>query len=405
MQVVKNVNIFDGVNDTLIRNAALVLQDGKIKEILPECDLPFENIDCLDAKGGYLSPGFIDCHLHMTLDEVPDKERLLNYQSAGGVLYENVNSYIALRAAEFARIDLESGFTTVVDGGGVDYVDVALRDAIKLNYITGPDLYICGKQIIAWPSSHFRGLGVQAAGPGEMRKAVRDQIYFGVDQIKIENSAPLRSVGRSLEKSSFTVEEIQAATDEAHSMGLPVQVHARGANPVKVALKGGVDLICHGTGIDDEGINMMLKNDVYLLPTLASPNPEPAEHILAAKSSRVIDILKQTGEIQWESVRKAYKAGVKIALSTDAGGVGIKHGESAKEFLRMREIGMSNLECLRAGTSEAAKAMCIDDKVGVVAQGKKADLVIMKDNPLDNLEATCSVSVVILAGKIIKNTL
>lgn len=164
---------------------------------------------------------------------------------------------------------------------------------------------------------------------------------------------------------------------------------------------GGVDLMCHATGIDDEGIEMMLKRDVYLLPTLASPNPEPAEHILAAKSSRVIDILRQTGEIQWESVRRAYKAGVKMALSTDAGGVGVKHDESAKEFLRMHEIGMSNLECLRAGTSEAAKAMRISDKVGTIEAGKKADLVIMKENPLEDLEATCNVSVVILAGKVI----
>ncbi len=405
MLILKNANIFDGAEGELIQNAAVVIEKDMIADIFPECDREFESGNVLDMKGSVVSPGFIDCHVHMMLDEIPDKERLLNYQSAGGVLFDNADSYIAYRSVEFARKTLEAGFTSVVDGGGVDYIDVAMRDAIKLGYIEGPDYYISGKQVIAWPSSHFRGLGRQSCGPDEMRRTVREQIYYGVDQIKMEMSAPLRSVGRSLEKSAFTLEEIEAAADEAHSLGLLVSAHARGAKPVKDSLLGGVDLICHGTGMDEEGLELMLKKGTYLLPTLASPSPEPEPHVAAAKSARVVEILKQTGKTQWESIRRAYKAGVKIALSTDAGGVGIRHGENAKEMLRMKEIGMSNLECLRAATSEAAKAMHLDHQVGMVRKGLKANLAVLAENPLEKLETVCDVKMVIKNGKIIKNQL
>lgn len=399
MLVLKNANVFDGINEKIVKNATVVLDGAEIKEIIPNCNKAFENEEVIDLKGKYVTPGFIDCHVHFMLDEVPDKERMLNDHSAGGVIFSNVDSYVAFRAVENAKKTLKAGFTTVVDGGGVDYVDVALKDAIKLGYVEGPDYHISGKQITAW-TSHFRGLGQETYGPFGMRRMVREQLYWGVDQIKIENSAPIRSVGRSLAKSAFTLEEMSAAVDEAHSADLLVSVHARGIKPVEVAVEAGVDLICHGTGMDEKCIEMLLDKGIYVLPTLASPNPNPEPHIVAAKSTRVIELLKETGRIQWESIRNAYKAGVKMALSTDAGGVGIKHGENAKEMLRMKEIGMSNFESLKAATSEAAKAMRFDKK-GVLKEGYVADLVILNDNPLENLETVCSVAGVIKGGKVV----
>ena len=251
MLVLKNANVFDGINEKIVKNATVVLDGAEIKEIIPNCNKAFENEEVIDLKGKYVTPGFIDCHVHFMLDEVPDKERMLNDHSAGGVIFSNVDSYVAFRAVENAKKTLKAGFTTVVDGGGVDYVDVALKDAIKLGYVEGPDYHISGKQITAW-TSHFRGLGQETYGPFGMRRMVREQLYWGVDQIKIENSAPIRSVGRSLAKSAFTLEEMSAAVDEAHSADLLVSVHARGIKPVEVAVEAGVDLICHGTGMDEK---------------------------------------------------------------------------------------------------------------------------------------------------------
>jgi len=396
MIVFKNANVFDGENEEIIKNAAVVVNDGIISDIIPQCGIDFKDAQVVDLKGKYLLPGFIDCHVHFMLDEVPDKNRQMNDQSAGGVLFENADSYVAFRAVENARKTLEAGFTTVVDGGGVDYVDVALRDAIKLGYVTGPDYYISGKQITAWPS-HFRGLGKETFGPWGMRNMVREQLYWGVDQIKIENSAPIRSVGRSLAKSAFTLEEMTAAVDEAHSAGLKVSVHARGEMPVETAVKAGADIICHGTGMTEKSIEMILERGLYVLPTLASPNPEPDENILNAKSKRVIELLKQTGEIQWESIRKAYKAKVKMALSTDSGGVGINHGENAREMLRMKKIGMTNIECIKAATSEAAKAMGFSDR-GRIKKGYRADIVVLNGNPMVDLESVLNVNSVMKNG-------
>lgn len=400
MVILKNAQIFDGIHDKLLRRAAVVIENGKIIDVIPECSIDFAQGRIIDLKGKIIAPGFIDCHVHFMLDEVPDKERQMNDQSAGGVLFKNADSYVAFRAVENARKTLEAGFTTVVDGGGVDYVDVALKDAISLGYVQGPDYFVSGKQITAW-TSHFRGLGQETYGPWGMRRMVREQLYWGVDQIKIENSAPIRSVGRSLSKSAFTLDEMSAAVEEAHSAGLLVSVHARGESPIEVAAEADADLICHGTGISEKGIEMLLKKGIYILPTLASPNPEPEPHIVNAKSSRVVELLKETGRLQWESIKRAYQAGVKMALSTDAGGVGIKHGENAKEMLRMRQMGMSNLECLRAATSEAAKAMKFTD-VGRVETGMKADLVILKENPLEHLETVLDVEGVLKKGRFIK---
>ncbi len=402
MLILKNARIFDGVNEEL-EAKTLVVEDGKIYDITQDIGEECDKGEIVDLTGCVISPGFIDCHLHFLLDEIPEKERQMNDQTAGGVIYSNVDSYVAYRGAAAARATLHAGFTTVYDGGGVNHIDVALREAINLGFVEGPDYNICGREITAWPS-HFRGLGDVTYGPWMMRQAIRERLYWSVNHVKIEMSAPIRSLGRSLEKSAFTVEELLAATDEAHSADLLVSTHTRGANAIIDSLNGGVDLIVHGTGMNDQAIELILKKGKYLLPTMASPPPVAGAHIREAKSNRVIELLEATGRAHTESVKRAYQAGVKIAFSTDAGGVGIRHGENALEMLRMRDIGMSALECMRSATSEAAMAVNRQDSIGRVAKGLKADLVVLGGNPMENLEAVMDVKMVIKGGLIAKRT-
>jgi imidazolonepropionase-like amidohydrolase len=401
MLVLKNADVFDGVNDKISKNVTIVIDGDKIVDILQNCQSNFDSAKVVDMKGRFITPGFIDCHLHLLSDEIPDKERQLNDQSAGGVVFENFDSFVAYRGADKARMTLYAGFTTAVDGGGTNFIDVALKDAIKMGYIEGPDYYICGKQITAWPS-HFRGMSIEAHGPWGMRAAVRNMIFWGVDQIKLEMCAPLRTLGRSMGKTAFTIEETMAAVDEAHSANMLVSVHARSSKSIKDSILSGVDLITHGTGIDDECIELMLKKGLYLLPTLASPPHEPTEILVKAKNSRVVQLLREQGEIHWDGIQKAYKAGVKMVLSTDAGGVGVMHGENAQEMLRLKQIGMSNVECLKAATSEAAKAMKLEN-IGRIKKGYRADMCVLQENPLEALESVLNVKMVLQAGHIVKN--
>jgi imidazolonepropionase-like amidohydrolase len=207
-----------------------------------------------------------------------------------------------------------------------------------------------------------------------------------------------------MDKTAFTLEEIEACCDEAHSAGLLVSAHARSPKSIHDSLMGGVDLIAHGTAIDDKCIELMVKQGKYLLPTLSSPYREPPERVCAIRPIRQVALLREQGRLHWEGIARAHKGGVKIALSTDAGSMCNNHGDNATEMLRMHEIGMSNVECLRAATSEAGKAMRLD-KIGYVRTGFTADLIVLAKNPVEVLETCLNVKMVIKSGRIVKNAL
>lgn len=399
---IRNALLFDGFSEEIVKNHTVIIEGKTIKEIVPDKGQSYDNCKIMDLSGYTVTPGFIDCHAHLLLDEVPDKETQLSISTPGGGRYPNADASIAYLGALNARKMLHSGFTTVIDGGGVSFIDVALREAIQLGYVEGPDYYICGKQLTANPA-HFVGFSVEPAGPWQMRKAIRDLLWWGVNYIKIQMSPPIRMVGRGTDRSEFTEEELVAAIDEAHSAGIQVYAHVRGADAGACFLKAGGDVVVHGTGMTDESFELMVKRGMYLLPTLSSPTPSPHKRLLDAKNSRVVALLAATAEKHWECVRRAYRSGVKMALSTDAGALGIKAGESAQEMLRMREIGMSNFEALKAATSEAAKAFRIGDEVGKLVPGYKANVVVLEDNPLERLETVLDVKAVIVGEKVIRD--
>jgi imidazolonepropionase-like amidohydrolase len=205
-----------------------------------------------------------------------------------------------------------------------------------------------------------------------------------------------------MDKTAFTIEELEACCDEAHSAGILVSAHARSPKSIYDALISGVDLIAHGTAIDDKCIELMVKQGKYLLPTLSSPYREPPERICQVRPKRQVDLLREQGRMHWEGIARAHKGGVKIALSTDAGSMCNNHGDNATEMLRMREIGMSNIECLRAATGEAAKAMRLD-KTGFIKPGFIADLVVLEKNPVEVLETCLNVIAVIKSGRVVRN--
>ena len=400
--ILTNVNLFDGVNDQLLEKYTLVVEDGCIKKMFPDTGETIENGKVISLAGYTLTPGFIDCHMHMLLEEVTDKEQSLSTTSPGGERLDTAQAAVAYLGAYNCRRMLDAGFTTVIDGGGNNFIECALKEAVNKGYLEGPDLYIAGKQITT-NRAHFVGFSMEPYGPYGMRKAVRDLMYHSVDHIKLQLSPPIRMIGRNSLACDFTVEEIEAAIDEAHNYATPVHAHLRGAEAIKRFLKADGDLVVHGTGIDEEGIDLMIKKKRFLLATLQSPTPTPSKELLAAKSQGVIDLLATTAERHWASGRKAYEAGVKIAFSTDAGTLGIHVGTNAIEFMNLKKIGMSNAEALKSATSVAAQAIGHGDTIGRIAEGYRANFAVLEGNPLEDLTATQRVIMTFKDGRIVKD--
>ena len=398
-----NANVFNGVEDALLKNQTIVIENGKIKEVIPAEQMPnLENGKVYDLEGRTVTPGFIDCHMHMLLEEVTDKEKSLATTSPGGERLDTAQAAVAYLGVYNCRKMLDAGFTTVIDGGGNNFIECVLKEAIAKGYVEGPDLYVAGKQITT-NKAHFVGFSVEPYGPYGMRKAIRDLMYHSVDHVKLQLSPPIRMIGRNSQACDFTVEEIEAAIDEAHNYATPVHAHLRGAEAIKRFLRADGDLVVHGTGMDEEGIELMLKKDRYLLETLLSPTPTPSKELVAAKSQGVLDLLQTTAQRHWESVKKAYEAGVKLAFSTDAGTLGITVGTNALEFLNLQKIGMSCAEALKAATSVAADAIGHGDTIGRILPGYRANLAVLDGNPLEDLTATQRVAMTFKDGKIVKD--
>jgi imidazolonepropionase-like amidohydrolase len=405
MLVLKNTNVFDGVSEILKKNCSVLVDGNKIKEIREQDQAVYENCNVIDLGGRVLMPGLIDCHIHYLQAEVPESDKRMNDKTPGGERLENTDAYACYRSVYACRRLLDVGFTTAFDGGGNNFMEAALRESINTGLFDAPDCYICGKQITAG-RGHLPGIGYEAHGEWEMRKAVRTMMWWGADHIKIKMSAPMRMPGRNVERSEFTIPEIQAACEEAHSAGLLVSAHTRGPEPLKDFLKGGGDRVVHGTGIDDEGIEMILKRDQYVYATLSSPYKDCSDVAKAIKPKTAIDVLIKKGHDHFESVRKMYKAGIKIAFATDSGGMDIWHGTNYKEMLYMREIGMPNIEILRSATSEAAKAVGLQQIVGVVKPGLRANLIVVEKDPVkENIEQMKDIKMVIKAGRVVRNKL
>src|SRR5205814_3795832 len=359
-----------------------------------------------------LSPGFIDAHTHLTLDFTGNfNERRLKE------LQTNV-SEMTLMAISYARATLEAGFTTVRDlgsrfVGSPEFVDVALRNAINHGITPGPHMLVATYGIGATgghfdPTSGFRDMlfgrepdyseGI-ADGPDAIRKAVRFEVKNGADVIKAAVSGGVLSLADEVDTPQFTPAEVAALVDETHRLRKKVAVHCHGDQAAKEAIEAGVDSIEHGSFLQPETLQLMKTKGTYLVPTLMA-----TEWILGkldAYPAALQAKAKAAGAARSEMFRNAVKIGVKIALGTDA--AVYPHGQNAKEFKLMVDLGMPAIDALRAGTSVDADLLGIAQKVGTLEKGKLADSVAIPGEPTTDITATERVAFVMKEGKLVKN--
>lgn len=348
-------------------------------------------------------PGLIDAHTHLTIKtdfrDITDELK----RTPATAAFDSIAN---------ARDMLLSGFTTARDAGSYwAFVDVSLRDAVNSGQVIGPRVLASGAFLtMAGGAGALTGFGPevelplglrygQANSPAEMRMKVRQLVSQGADVIKTFGSGAVIQHGGSPDATEFTIEELQAAVDEARNLGVKVMAHAHSTTGIKNAIRAGAASIEHGTGLDDEAIKLMRAAGTYLVPTLSvwdcSGMGENFSDRLPEFAERAAGRMTQ----HRESFTKAVKAGVKVALGSDSCICGPTKGY--RELEEMVKLGMTPMQALRAATSDAAALLGRED-VGTIAPSKVADLIAVKGDPMANISLLSNVSFVMKDGVIYK---
>src|SRR5437867_5663027 len=407
----KAARMFDCKSNALVQNAVVIVQGDRIVDAGSNLPIP-SGAQVIDLGDATLSPGFMDAHTHLTADFSGNyNERRLQEVDL------NVSEQ-AIRATAFARLTVEAGFTTVRDLGSRfvashEFVDVALRNSINKGLIVGPRMLVATKGIGATgghfdPTNGFRDFlfgrepdytdGI-ANGPDEIRKAVRFEVKNGADVIKAAVAGGVLSLTDEVDTPQLTPDEMAALVDESHRLRKKVAVHCHGDQAAHDAIEAGVDSIEHGSFMKPETLTMMKRKGTFLTPTLMATewimskleNYPPA---LQAKA-------KSAAAARSDMFRNAVKLGVRISFGTDA--AVFPHGQNAKEFKLMVDLGMTPTDALKSATASDAELFGIAQKTGALEKGKLADIIAMPGDPLTDITATERVFFVMKEGKIIRN--
>ena len=355
----------------------------------------------IDLRDKFVLPGLMDMHVHLLGQLGPD--------SRNDALYETT-SMAALKGAQYARVTLEAGFTTVRDLGGDPEAIYALRDATARGIVPGPRIIAAGSALAA-TGGHGDVDGYKAEllelwtpeticdGPYDCRRAARHAIKFGADWIKITATGGVLSDTKTGTDQQMTDDELGEIVATAHTLGVRVAAHAHGADGINAALRAGVDSIDHGTFMDDESIRLFKKSDAWLVPTLM-----PGHRIVSMMEGNPFftDAIRAKANAAAAASKgnfaRAVKAGINVAFGTDAAVV--PHGENAEEFSLMVAAGMSPADAIRTATVNSAALLEMQDDLGTLEAGKIADMIAVAGSPLENIAILEDVKVVIRDGQV-----
>ncbi len=401
--VLKAAHLFDGRTGTLTSPGLVVVKGTKIAAVGPQSAIP-AGARVIELGDATLLPGFIDAHVHLTDEASPNP-----YKD----FYEGMLRFPAEQsfyAEKYAKITLAAGFTTVRNMGASDWIDLALRNAINAGLVQGPRM-IAAAHAIGSPGGHcdqapyppevvkpLTPIEGVCSGPEQCREAVRYQMKWGADVIKICASGGVFSESDPLKVPQLTPEELHAIIGEAHTWGRKVAAHAHGDEAARLAVEAGIDSIEHGSFLSVKTLELMKQKGTYLVPTCmaawwsdahASQYPAP----IAAKARQLL-------AAHTEMFKNALRIGVPIAFGTDS--AVSPHGMNAHEFQLMVDRGMSPAAALLSSSREAARLLGVDAETGALEAGKTADVVAVPGNPLETISATEHVSFVMARGAVVR---
>jgi imidazolonepropionase-like amidohydrolase len=374
------------------KNAVVLIDGERLSAVGEGLAIP-PGAQVIDLGSATLLPGLIECHTHLMARLRPDEPYY-------DMLVTRSQAARALEGAASAREMLEAGYTSVRDAGneGSGYADVALRDAINDGLVPGPRLLVSTRAIAAVgqyfpfgvsPDLEGRLAGAQMiSGAEEGRRAVREQVGYGADFIKIY---------ADWQYPTLTVEEMRVIVEEAHKFHRKVAAHATTTEGIRNAVTAGVDAIEHGDSPDRETLQVMSQQGTFLVLTVGMF----INALEAAESEDQRAALQNSVEPMRRTIALAREAGVRIAGGMDAGTAGL-HGQGAHQLLALVELGMTPLEALRTQTVDAADLLGWADRVGTLEPGKFADVIAVDGNPLVDITALERVRFVMKGGAVVK---
>lgn len=402
LMVIKAGQMIDGESGSPQSNVTIVIESNRIVSVGTKVAIP-EGARVIDLSNTTVLPGLIDAHTHLFLQgDVTAAE----YDEQ---LLKQSPQYRTILATVNARIALQNGFTTLRDleTEGAGYSDVDVKQAIDRGIIPGPRLIVATRALDvtgAYPLSGYApGVhvpsGVQTCdGPEDCRRAVREQIKYGADWIKVyaDRGYYLKADGTLSSIPTFTQDEMKAIVDEAHRQRRKVAAHAMATPGQKNALDASVDSIEHGDYLSDEILAQMKRQNVFYCPTLYV-----GAYVAPGRAAEGAAIWKEMLNIAEQSFGRALKANVKIVFGTDVGGFPWSENE-AKEFTWMVKYGMTPMQAIQSATAVAAKALDWDTRIGSIKPGKLADIIAVQGDPLGDISVMEKVVFVMKDGKIYK---
>ncbi len=400
--VLKAAHLFDGRSGRLSEPGLVVVQGDRIVAIGANATVPAGS-QVIDLGDATLMPGFIDAHVHLA-DEMNPNWAQGFYE---GMLRFPVEQ--SFYAARNAKTTLQAGFTTVRNVGAPDFIDIGLRNAINAGVTEGPRILAAGHAIGSTgghcdnspfppdrvqPSGPIEGV---CNGPEECRAAVRYQMKWGADVIKICASGGVLSESDPVDVPQLTPAELAAIMSEAHSWGRKVAAHSHGDQAARLAVEAGVDSIEHGSFLKPETLQLMKQKGTYLVPTRMTQ-----EWVLAKADTyppKIGDKARAAALAHTAMFKNALKIGVPIAFGTDAGV--FPHGINAQEFGDMVALGMDPATALLTSSQGAAKLLGVDKETGTLEVGKLADIVAVPGNVLEKIRSTESPTLVMKQGQVV----
>lgn len=393
--------LISGENENPITNAVIIIEDDRIIEIGNGTSIK-PDYDIIDLSNHTVMPGLIDAHVHPLIYGDDYQTNHIKGSSA----------FNALHGLKVVQNWLNEGWTTIRVAGDADthYAHFEIRDAINAGWFYGPRIVGAGHYLSVTggggdindmaPEQQIIADGLVVDGPDDIRKAIRTEIKYGSDWIKILVTGAFMSAGDNPQNVHFSDEEIKAVIDEARRRHVPVMAHAHATEGINKAIRFGARSIEHGTFLNDESIDLFLKHDVYLIPTLyiGEYGLETWEHSEA--QSKNVAITKKYRSSYLAMYRKAIERGVKVGVGSD--NVGFPPNFAAKEFEELVKLGMTPFKALQAGTKVNAELLMKNNDIGTIAIGKYADIIATNNNPLEDISELTRVQFVMKGGKVIK---